>query len=390
MRLDSWYKSLVDNSNMVPPEQVWDGIQDELDIDMVWGRIDQSLAYQDKKRRVLLYAAAAVILLAATVGGTLFYLPLSQNAEVDLIVEQQEQPNALPDPYLPQARTSIEKPLTSVTTSSSRQKVNPSFSPQKAIDDAKSEVKQQSNSFGITHTIKPVRALDFVGIMPLAENIEPNFFAPNSEKNIKRKKSKTNSVYAGFTGQLANTWLLSSKTFSAFRSNELTANDASFGKNLGVVVGANVSPRLGFKSEFHWISQNKQSYKEYINGKYVSNSFELDYYTLALHAKYLFKESHRSHYVLFGAYFATLQNASQSIDGVRSEITDNYKNFDYGLQLGYEFPLRLPYGLTLSPGVSVKYGLANIFSGNETIPSYLNQTQNASFNFSVSLTHSIF
>ena len=168
MRLDSWYKSLVDNSNLVPPEQVWDGIQDELDIDMVWGRIDQSLAYQDKKRRVLLYAAAAVILLAATVGGTLFYLPLSQNAEVDLIVEQQEQPNALPDPYLPQARTSIEKPLTSVTTSSSRQKVNPSSSPQKAIDDAKSEVKQQSNSFVINHKIKPVRALDFAVIVPLS------------------------------------------------------------------------------------------------------------------------------------------------------------------------------------------------------------------------------
>ena len=390
MRVDSWYKSLVDNSNLVPPEHVWDGIQDQLDIDMVWRRVDQSLAYHQKKKRAVLFAAAAVILLVAAVGGTLFYTPFSQRSEVALVVEQQGQPNSLPNSYIPQPRTSIEKPLTSITTSSSHQIVNPSFGTKRPKDDAKPKVKKQIDSIEVTHTIKPVSTLGFESMTPLAEDIDPNSFAPNSEKKIKRKKSKTNLVYAGFTGQLANTWLLSSKTFSAFRSDELTANDASFGKNLGVVVGANVSPRLGFKSEFHWISQNKQSYKEYINGKYVSNSFVLDYITLALHAKYLFKESHRSHYVLFGAYFATMQNASQSIDGVRSEITDSYKSFDYGLQLGYEFPLSLPYGLTLSPGISVKYGLANIFSGSETIPSYLNRTQNASFSFSVSLTRNIF
>lgn len=390
MKLDSWYKSLVESSNFIPPEEVWEGIQDELDIDLVWTRIDQSLVYQRKKNWIAAFAVAASLFLVAAVGGILYYMSINQAYENPIIAEQQVQNAPLNNSTQEQQQTlndepSIDEPSFEMELDKAR-----GVSLEIVTVNYTEEKVQTEDIFNQTYlVIKPIQTSVFPSrilmeeIPKIAVN-NPNPISPKGES------FKVNSLYAGLTGQLANTWMLSNKTFQAFKSDELTATNATFGKNLGVTVGADITQKIGVKSEFMWISQNKQDYNEYINGKYVSNSLEINYYTLTLQAKYLFREKLRSHYILFGSYFGIMQSATQSISGVSSEISSDYRNLDYGLILGYELPIHLGSGLKFSPGVSMKYGLVNIFMGNETIPHYLNRTQNASFNFSFTLSYNLF
>ena len=147
------------------------------------------------------------------------------------------------------------------------------------------------------------------------------------------------------------------------------------------------SPVFKIQSDFLWISQNKQQYNEYINGKYVTSALELDYYTIALQGKYRFPTKHT---MIFGGYFGLMKTAKQSVEEEIFVLDNEYSNYDYGLIVGYEYPISLSRRFTFSPGLFAKVGLNNVFAGNEYIPFYLNKTQNASINLSFSVAYNIF
>jgi long-subunit fatty acid transport protein len=67
----------------------------------------------------------------------------------------------------------------------------------------------------------------------------------------------------------------------------------------------------------------------------------------------------------------------------------NITQSDYGVVAGYEYIFPLGNQLALGTGFQTKYGLNNIFSGNEIIPDYLNSTRNASVNIILSIRYNI-
>jgi hypothetical protein len=79
MSLDKWYRSIVEGSKEIPPESVWEGVQDALDIDLVWGRVNANLNASKKKSVFAPLAVAASTLFAIVVGGALYYLFLNPN-----------------------------------------------------------------------------------------------------------------------------------------------------------------------------------------------------------------------------------------------------------------------------------------------------------------------
>jgi hypothetical protein len=388
MELDKWYKSMVESNTEIPPESVWDGIQDALDVDLVWGKVEQTLAADKRKKFFAPIAIAASIALTIGLGGLLFYLSGVTIHDSELVAEQQ--PIKATDSN--ENAISIEEPVHIMQGNEDATPPVPITIRVNALSKSviekqqfKKEIASESELFEFK-TLRMANAnalpVSIVTISPL-----PIVQAGFDDNEDDSEVWKFRSAYIGVTGQMANTWLLSSKTISGLQPDELTATNVSFGQNLGVQLGASLTPHLSSQVEFLWISQSRQQYNEYINGKYVYNSLELDYYTLAIQSKYKFKQLHS---IYAGGYLGLMKTAKQNVDGAVNMITNEYSKLDYGVILGYEYSIPLGNRLNISPGAFAKVGLNNVFTGNEYMPSFLNKTQVASLSFSLSLSYNIF
>ncbi len=387
MELDKWYKSMVESNTEIPPESVWEGIQDALDVDLVWGKVEQTLIADKRKKLFAPLTIAASVVLAIGLGGLLYYLSGVTLTNAELAADQHIViPNDSVGNSLPYVEPVQNVPSDDVTIP---------ISPSVRSVNASTHSEVENRNFEEV-TISEAQSLDFKSLRMVDANLIP----VRAEKGISLSIAQANvtkieegeawrvkSAYIGVTGQMANTWLLSSKTISGLQPDELTATNVSFGQNFGVQLGASLTPRLSSQVEFLWISQNRQQYNEYINGKYVYNSLELDYYTLAIQSKCKFKQRHS---IYAGGYLGLMKTAKQNVDWAVSIITNEYSNLDYGVILGYEYSIPLGNRLTFSPGAFAKVGLNNVFTGNEHMPSFLNRTQIVSLNISFALSYNVF
>ncbi len=406
MNLNKWYKKIVDSGNEAPPEAVWEGVQDQLDVDAVWTRLDASLSSHARKKRIAAFAVAATLFLAvSTLGLWYILLPGSlhdpkQSAQLEqekgeiagdtrsAIVEQDEV--TADDAEIFSLPASVEIDL-------------------QAVQDVHLAQINKQDDFQSGQFREKALEIPSLKIEPLLmlladaqineDQINALGYSPSSLGNgditpyagdAVRAGNIHSTTYFGLIGQLANTWMLNDKTFSGLKSDELTFTDPSFGSNIGLQIGTGLNLRLGLKAEFLWVNRNRQTYREYINGNFVTNDIILDYYALKLLARYNAGSNARPHFIVAGAYTGFMQQATQVIDGVSKHVHNEYENIDFGLIFGYEYPVPLTRHFTFTPGISGKMGLNNIFSGNESIPFYLNRTRNASVNLSFAITYSFY
>jgi hypothetical protein len=387
MNLDSWYKSLVESNKEIPPESVWEGVQDALDIDLVWTRVEGELGGKRKKNYLYIYAIAASLFIAMSIGVWLFFFSI-KSLERENFANQQ--PPKIDEKENVVKNTSIQpiQPEVKADRINAKRTVNPKSDPIKELK----AIPDDNDTISDTEV-----ALNQIN--PIESKIIAHIFIHN-EPSLNELVEKDNSLdiptkpfielaYLGFTGQMANTWLMSSKTLLGLQPEELTTTNISFGKNIGVQLGAKISSRFMLQSEFFWINQNKQEFNEYVFGNYVTTALELNYYTSTLLAKYQINKS-KKHQFLFGGYASLMQSAKQKVGSTVSSIFNEYSNFDYGLIVGYEYPIALRNRLVFSPGFSINAGLKNIFDGNEYLPTHLNRTQNLSLNLTFSVSYNIF
>jgi hypothetical protein len=80
-----------------------------------------------------------------------------------------------------------------------------------------------------------------------------------------------------------------------------------------------------------------------------------------------------------------LNNASQIIESESNNIKPDYRNYDFGLLIGYEIDSQILPNYTLSTGVQIDPGLINIYRGTEELPASFNKTYNASIGVSISI-----
>ena len=193
----------------------------------------------------------------------------------------------------------------------------------------------------------------------------------------------------GMIGQYANTWLLNQKTIRGMQRQELTATNASFGNNFGLVAEAGITQKTGIRAELHLVSQTRQNYHEYISGKYSATGLELDYVSLSLMLSHRLGSKRSPHWVMAGMYTSALQQAREKTNERVAMVNEDYSSMDAGILAGYEYRLPVSSQLHLGMGGFAKLGLRNAFAGSQHIPEYLNRTRNASFILSLSLNYSI-
>ena len=64
-KITEWYKEKIEENMSSPPKEVWENIENKLDIDQVWERVSKRLDYIklfSKIKRITYYSAAAISL----------------------------------------------------------------------------------------------------------------------------------------------------------------------------------------------------------------------------------------------------------------------------------------------------------------------------------------
>ena len=121
----------------------------------------------------------------------------------------------------------------------------------------------------------------------------------------------------------------------------------------------------------------------------VHVTFSMTSSSLSLSGKWYFNttDQHGRHSILFGAYKGFLRNVTQRINEETLSLSHEYDRGDYGIVAGYEYLHPFGNGLSIGTGLQSRFGLNNIFSGNDIIPGYLNRTRIASINITISLRY---
>jgi hypothetical protein len=424
-----WYKNTVESSDLEPPENTWENIQDQLDIDNSWQVIDNYLNKRDRfVARVRIAAAASLIVVAVTAGGYIYFtsihpgkqqvagdttpvgrpdneagitaedvLPQQQESR-DIIPQQQEAQNIIQQQQEVQPRVIVEEEpaLTGDEELTQLHEIPVAEIDNEIIKEAIEAPREIGYIDHIAERHEPeIRELKIVypdlTARPHADEMNITVNVDSNQYNeIESKRQAFKKLYVGTTGQLANTWLVNHKTVNGFKSTSLVSTDATFGSNLGVYAGTNLFNNLDLQLDLNFLSQRNQGYHEYLNGHYVSNKLKFNYSQLALSLRY-YRISSRSlqgeHGINFGGYFAYLHNAYQKIGDETLYLIDSYNRMDYGLLLGYEYVFPLYGQLGLGTGFRAYWGLNNIYSGDGNIPDYLNVTHTASVNITLSLKY---
>ena len=396
-----WYKNKVESGEEEPPPELWDDIQNDLDIDKVYQRLEKSL--NRDRREVWLWratAAAGILLLLAT-GALLLFAPHQepQMARQEQPQSQQNDTSRIIEPLLP----SEGKEFRMATLEHQPVQIRPGKKEHDNIsttlllpgmENEQNSLREESGQEGFAafehefeNIPQPSYHLPETGYTPVTPKLalkeRPSL--PEDPYQPEKKGGPFTTFTVSVNGEIANTWLVNNKTIKGMDPSEFTATRATFTGNYGLGVETNLSERWDLIGQLSLTRQQSQNYQEYIQGQYVSNNINLEYFDVALRARYYPFRKNRNHSFTAGLYNGFLKNASQKTGQQTQNIASEYTDTDFGVIAGYEYRASLSDHITLGTGVFLRSGLKNVFSGNEMISSNLNQSYNTSFNFSLSV-----
>ncbi len=376
-----WYKKTVESADPEPPAVIWEEIRNELDVDTVWYKIEKDLPADRRKRILFMMAAAASILLIIGVG-TFLYL----NSGV--------QGSGIPMSHIEHHQGFIRY-TGSEPSFQTRLAVALEFPDARHIPYAEdgSIIQAAGRSVYSGEGLYPLQGLRYTSDL-LEYDLQLHagrVTAAGEENRSHRKVLSAKGYYAGLSGNLANTWLLNNKTLQGLRSDDLTASLPSFGYSFGIMAGKNIAGNLDIQAEIHLISLTRQNYNEYLHGKYINNNMQFNYSSLSLSGRWYLSghEKPGRHSIILGAYAGLLRNAKQDLNGETISLRQDYDPIDFGVITGYEYHYPVGNGIFLGTGFQTRFGLNNIFSGNDLIPYYLNNTRNASINIILSVRYNL-
>lgn len=394
-----WYKNKIEESEEMPPETVWENIQDQLDIEKAWDNISEELDREDKviiirKASYTLAAAAAILLLILILTPPKLEqrstTPISEITNPYINIQNSETGKR---PVYP-SDNKFEEKLTAKIIDQYNRKTNVLNEP--GFRKNKMDEEQTSNDYIAeyitSHRIPlPVEKNPSGNIQNISgEKIDKKASPGEDEEFIENKKRE---YFIGTSGNFTNSWLLSNKTMNSIRNSPYSAAKPQRNNSFSLIGGINLNERLSLQIEALIEKSNGQDYQEYLNGKFINNQIHLNYSTLQVAGRYKFiKEGKHipvSHNLVFGTYAGYLHNANQNINDEEENIRNKYKNYDLGVLFGYEIDSRISHNLILSTGVRIDPGLINIYTGSEEIPSEFNKTYTTSFSLQLSLKYNL-
>jgi hypothetical protein len=392
-----WYKRRIESHSERPPEEIWEKIQDDLDIDNAWQHISAELKHQGRIvfLRHMGYAAAAA---AAVILFILMLVP-SQIAENNYYKHTQTVENKT----YPAPLTSIgeaEEINTAATRNNRENRLREKMisSLEQPLQGPELIMNENESVSNTDNTPEPGLTHLNSGDIRLAYNQgnPKNIIQTERTREIPKldnEEPPVRSFYVGTSGQFSNSWLLSNKTLYSIRESPYSSVEPARNNAISIMAGLSFTDRFDMQFESQFNNNSGQIYNEYVNGDFITNQIQLKYTSFILSGRYRFiKESKHipvSHHIVVGTYGSYLQHAYQDINQNTENIRGSYKNYDLGLIIGYEIDSKLTRSLVLSTGARIDPGLINIFKGSDDLPADFNRTYTTSLGVQVSLKYVI-
>ncbi|MBC5993991.1 hypothetical protein [Pontibacter cellulosilyticus] len=209
-------------------------------------------------------------------------------------------------------------------------------------------------------------AFDSLGFRPMAE------VQNNAAEEYEKKKVLLSRFNLGLALSYHNSWLLNNETQRSFDRGSLISTSPTFKESIGLTLGYHFSSKSMISTEVH-LAKSGQEYKTFGDGSYIRKGLELTYYKAYVQYQYNLLQNRKSLLSditikagLFGGFLYDKQ-------GELRETQSRYSQYDYGVRgaLGQEKRIG---GLTVGYGMSVERGLRNIFLGSENMPARFNET----------------
>jgi hypothetical protein len=393
-----WYKKKVEEHNETPPGHVWENIQDELDIDQVWDRIDQDLEKKEKIQLLkesglaLAAAAAIIIFVILNIPSNIKNEPLGHHYELTAEKIEDTESAVTNKSFSLQAGSMHSENNEEFLSSNLLKQFNTHFERQvqtqvkeeitSSLEDDEAEILGKLN--------KKTALLSYDHLQQTKLQDVSNIYAEPAKSTEETKQEPLN-FYVGASGEFGNSWLLSNKTLYSIRESPYSAAKPSRNNAFSLTAGFELNDQMEFQLETQISNNNGQIYKEYLNGNFVTNQIQLNYNSLKLLGRYQFvapkKNIPVSHNFIFGTYGSYLASAYQNIESEKENIRSNYRNYDVGLILGYEVDSRIMKDVTLSTGARIDPGIINIYQGSENLPANFNKTYTSSISVLVTLKY---
>ncbi len=430
------YRIQLERSNDQAPEDLWNDIANNLDIDDVWNNIAAELDSEERSRPITWinkYWAASILFLLSLALSGLWYM------------NENKQPITKKNDFTINSKkasgTKNEQPITKINNLSTSKLIVTDLNKYKEDKDSKNYISINKNSdkkinssnyqveindiqritlikaggssldtlysqqIAISQTnidgeSKQFQKLyqavpnDIQKIAPIQGRVlslDTLFFRQIylSQTNIDGRSKSVRKLYGGITTSVKNTWLYSDETINGFSKSNPTTNGINIYLDFGINLMYELGSRWRAEGTMFIKSKTGQSYKKYLYGRFIDKDITLNYTQLEISAKYISTK----HWIRSDAFYFTnsfgLYYSKLNSSAFKSSIYLPYNNYDYGIVLGNNIDFLLLNRVILSPGYRIKCGITNIYAGENGIPASLNKTHNVSLEFRITLYYTI-
>lgn len=417
------YKNWVENLKEPAPEEAWNAVADQLDIDAAWNGISETLDLDDVWTNVetqlppatplttndpiafpkVFWIASALILLTLTTP-----LPETRQRPVKTVrVEisasdtiRSEMPKLmLPTDTVQTYRKARSESGRFSTVAGAHSKdttlkdnvlKQDKQLPAHSTGNLLADIIAAEQASSMEHTLAEAPT-DSLTVRKLQVDTISELVKPYKSKDSTHQHPARQRWELGVIGSVKNTWLLNPETANGLKRSSLNDTRLTFGKEFGVLIQRNISESSDIRVEYYFFSEIGQRYNEYINALYQSKNVTLRYHKVQIlyRTRILHKIQSPSLYALGGFNLSRLRVADSSIGNEHQNITRQYQPWDYGLVLGAEADFRLSDKLTLNTGLRMAYGFRNVYLGTAQTPSEFNKTHTASIGLAIGLRYRI-
>lgn len=394
--LDGSIASAFNTAEEEVPSSVWSNVNDDLDIDTVWSRINTALTKR-KRRALIWWNAASIAFVILIIGGLITRQSIEQLYTAESVnIEQQklELDNSTID-FNPDKLTtsSIETKTGELNTSevntfiTEAAKSEPSrvdndiYKREKFISQKQPSKKDQNLSTPLKDQIdhdrdilisslEPLMLRFNYHLIPTKLNSNNNF---NELTNNRTKDDPTRKWLIGLKGSAVNCEIIDGLSSQANSENSLVSSNFTVTFNPALFAQYKLKNGYFLQTDFYWNYKVRRSVNQYDQLEYVSKTTELDYLRINFNAGKSFQLSKLTDKinlnVTLGGYWDYLKSQREYRGRTLISKEKSYDSNNYGLSseiaIQHNFKrISIAYGTELDLGLhNINLTSASAFSG---------------------------
>lgn len=382
------------NNNEDIPESVWDGINQQLNIDKSWLNIKRQLDLRTFYRKSRKYAALLLLLLTFGYGG--FKVFKGSDGVEKTAVNQNQIFDQAGIEKITSEKVETQDIKKSISIKESEEKINLKLPPKEKYQTANSSKESITNRNPLrvvsSTEEKELEILDAIEIseFPMLSLSSSNTEISKMEiiiKPIATKKFKK-GWEIGIISNLDQTWIFNNETRKSFDNESLISSTPGNHLNFGLISTYNISKNHSVNLLYYNSHRISQSFNTYHRGRYISKSLNFNFRKIALSYQYNFLPGNTK---LFdyqfnakgGVFYSSLKEGLVSQTESQNEVSEQYSNqFGALFQLGQDL-IKEPF--TISYGFNLEQGFNNLYVGDLYSPADFNKTNNFNIGGYISL-----